>query len=340
MSRSLHATGLVAGYRRGRRSHEVMRADDLSARRGDLTAVIGPNGTGKSTLLRTLVGAQPALGGSVTVDGVPLGRLDRLERARMLAVVLTDRVEPGMLTVGDMVELGRHPHTDWRGQLSPEDRAAAHSAADFLGIAPLWHMPFAELSDGQRQRVMVARALAQDPTVLVLDEPTAFLDGPGRVSLTLTLADLAHRRDLAVVVSTHDLDQALAHADVVWLVHGGEVHAAAPEDLLLEGRLADAFAADGIEVDPVTGSMRGRRAGGPTLVVHGDERPALLAGRAAVRAGATVVAPPGPGDHAGTVHATAEHWWLTLGGTTSEHDRLDHLARTIRAHIETSEVRS
>jgi iron complex transport system ATP-binding protein len=218
----------------------VLEAASLRAAAGRLTAVIGPNGGGKTTLLRTLVGSQPPLSGEVYLDEVELRRLDRTERARKVAVVLTDRVDPGLLTVGDIVLLGRHPHTGWRGDLTAEDIRIAEGAASRLGVARLWDESFAVLSDGQRQRVLVARALAQQPTVLVLDEPTAFLDIAGRVELSLVVADLA-RDGLAVVVSTHDLDLALSYADRVWLVADGTVTDNSPAELANNGALAKAF---------------------------------------------------------------------------------------------------
>jgi iron complex transport system ATP-binding protein len=237
---TLEARQLVAGYRHGRRTSIVVEVESLRAAAGQLTAVIGPNGSGKSTLLRTLIGSQSPLSGDVLLDGTDVRLLDRQERARKVAVVLTDRVDPGLLLVGDIVLLGRHPHTGWRGDLTVEDHHIAHAAATRLGVDPLWHRPFGELSDGQRQRVLVARALAQQPSVLVLDEPTAFLDIAGRVELTLIVADLA-RDGLTVVVSTHDLDLALSHADRVWLVAGATVTDNAPAELANGGSLAKAF---------------------------------------------------------------------------------------------------
>lgn len=238
---ALSAHDLTAGYRRWRRAIPIVHAACLEARRGELTAVVGPNGSGKSTLLRTLVGAQPPLDGQVHIDGRDLRRIGRPARARHLAVVLTDRVEPGLFTVGDMVALGRHPYTGWHGRLDSTDQAAVRRAGETVGISALWDQPFGELSDGQRQRVMLARALAQEPAVLVLDEPTAFLDVPGRVTLTVLLTRLATETGVAVVLSTHDLDLALGHAGQVWLVHEGQVRSGAPRDLVEEGTLVAAL---------------------------------------------------------------------------------------------------
>jgi iron complex transport system ATP-binding protein len=236
----ISARDLVAGYRHGGRRFPVLDVAGLEAATGRLTAVIGPNGGGKSTLLRTLTGAQPALAGDVFLDGDEIHHLDRLERARRVAVVLTDRVEPGLLSVGDVVLLGRHPHTGWRGEISAADEQIASEAATRLGVGALWSRPFAELSDGQRQRVLVARALAQQPAVLVLDEPTAFLDIAGRIELTLAIADLAHS-GLTVLVATHDLELALSYADRVWLVSDGIVRDRSPGELATGDELAAAF---------------------------------------------------------------------------------------------------
>lgn len=307
---ALAAVGLVAGYRRGRRRRVVVAAERLDARVGELTAVVGPNGGGKTTLLRTLVGAQPPLEGTVEVDGRPLAALGRRDRARRLAIVLTDRVDPGRLTAGEVVALGRHPHVGWTGHLDPDDVAAARLAAEVTGVGELWDVPFEELSDGQRQRCLIARALAQEPAVMVLDEPTAFLDVPGRATLTATLQRLAHEVGLAVVVSTHDLDLALAHADQVWLVAGGGVTTGAPEDLLHDGSLAGAFTHDGLELDPVTATMRPAARPGPTIAIHGAGLPAHLAQRVAHRLGLQVTEADNhqPGSHP----APEPTWHLTV----------------------------
>lgn len=294
MSGVLRAANLVAGYRKGRRQRSVVSVDELVAESGRLVAVIGPNGSGKSTLLRTLVGAQPPLAGDVELGGVSLARLDRHERARRIAVVLTDRVDPGLLTVADVVLLGRHPHTDWRGQLTADDRRIAADAAERLGVIALWDQPFTELSDGQRQRALVARALAQQPSVLVLDEPTAFLDVAGRVELTIAVADLT-RDGLAVIVATHDLDLALSHVDRVWLVADGTATDTTPEQLVASGAVTRAFSDEIVAVDAATGSIRARVRAGQPIAVEGTDLDAQLVRRMVTRLGATPVAAGEPG---------------------------------------------
>lgn len=332
---ALTALDLVAGYRRARRSTPIVEVAELVAPAGHLVAVLGPNGSGKSTLLRTLVGTQPPLSGVVLVDGVPLGQLDRHERARRLAIVFTDRVDPGWLSVGDVITLGRHPHTDWRGHLGDDDLRIAKGAAERLGVVALWARPFGELSDGQRQRAMVARALAQEPAVLVLDEPTAFLDVAGRVELTIALADLA-RDGLSVIVATHDLDLALSHSDRVWLVNRGTVTDSSPENLVATGELTSAFSDGIVEVDTTTGTVRARVRGGQPVVVRGRDLDSQLVRRMVTRLGATAIEP----DEATTtglvpweIDRTEGSW--TLATDTAEH-RLrgfDELAATLRAEL-------
>jgi iron complex transport system ATP-binding protein len=324
---ALAATDLVAGYRRGNLEKPIVSTPSLQARRGDLVAVVGPNGAGKSTLLRTLTGSQPVLAGTVFLDGTPLDQLDRRERARRVAVVLTERVDAGLLSVAEVVLLGRHPHTGWSGRPEAGDVAIARQAAAQLGVDGSWTAPFAELSDGQRQRVLVARALAQEPAVLVLDEPTAYLDVAGRVELTAALGDLAHRAGLCVIASTHDLDLALAHSDRVWLVDRGEVADDVPEALVHDGRLGRAFDSASVGFDVATWAFRGRRRSGQPIAVADP----LLA-RLVVRLGALPVEPAAVAG-AWRVAAVEGGWEFSDGTRSRRVATLAALSTTIRERL-------
>ncbi|ONH34736.1 ATP-binding cassette domain-containing protein [Protofrankia sp. BMG5.30] len=272
----LRLTGLTVGYRQGRTARPVLTGLTAHARRGDLTVLLGPNGAGKSTLLRTLAGLQPPLAGGVTLDGVDLTGLGPLERARRIGTVLTDQVDVPLLTAGELVGLGRHPHTGLTGALTARDRVVVDWALTVVAAGPLAGRPVDELSDGERQRVLIARALAQQPTLLLLDEPSAYLDVTARVAVTALLRALARDHDLAVVVSTHDLELALRVADMVWLLDRDRtLHAGTPEHLTLTGRLAAAFDTDGLRFDPVTATFA------PDPPAVGTAR-VITAGRASV----------------------------------------------------------
>ena len=207
MTAVLDAERLSVGYRRLRRTSHVVAADlEFGVDEGEFVCLLGPNGAGKSTLLRTLAGLQPALEGTVRLRGAELRSLSREERARTLAIVLTERIVSGLMTARGVVQLGRHPHTGWSGRLAPADTAIVDAAMETVGASPWASRPIAELSDGERQRVMIARALAQEPRVLLLDEPTAFLDAPRRIELFGLLRTLARERGIGVVASTHDVE--------------------------------------------------------------------------------------------------------------------------------------
>jgi iron complex transport system ATP-binding protein len=283
----LQAEWLTIGYALGRRQSRVVAADlTLALSRGELVCLLGPNGAGKSTLLRTLAGLQAPLHGRVSLDGEDLHRMSALERARRLSVVLTERVTAGMLTGYDIVSLGRQPHTDWTGRLTARDHAAVRAALEAVDATALAGRQLAELSDGERQRMMVARAVAQEPRVMVLDEITAFLDLPRRVEIMRLLARLAHRSGTAIVVSTHDLELALRTADRVWLFGaGGRIECGAPEDLVLTGAFEQAFAADGLTFDREEGSFRTQPEPRGAVTLIGEGLEAAWTSRALERVG-------------------------------------------------------
>jgi iron complex transport system ATP-binding protein len=251
---------------------------NLAVRPGELVCLLGPNGIGKSTLLRTLAKMQPALWGSVELGGSDLRLMTDIELARRLGVVLTERVAVEALPVRRIVELGRYPHSGWFGRITDRDRAAVDWAIDAVGARHLADRDFSRLSDGERQRVMIGRALAQEPVLLVLDEPTAFLDVPSRVELMGLLRQLTRDGSLAVVISTHDLELALRTGDVVWLVMpDGELVTGAPEDVVLGGALGEAFEGRQIRFHPHDRSFRLLTGDCGNAAVHGSGLRASLA---------------------------------------------------------------
>lgn len=200
---------LTVGYR----GHRVVEDISLSLPCGRLVCLLGPNGAGKSTLLRTLCGFQPPIAGTVTISGSDITTMSTAEVARLVSVVLTDRPLTPSLTAAEMVGMGRAPYTGFWGRLSDDDRRLVSEAMQTVGIAPLATRHMGRLSDGERQKVMIAKALAQHTPVIVLDEPTAFLDYPSKVAVMKTLARLAHDEGKTILMSTHDLELAAQLGD-------------------------------------------------------------------------------------------------------------------------------
>jgi len=262
----LAAEGLAIGWV-GRAESVLATGIDLEIREGELAVLIGPNGSGKSTLLRTLVGAQEPLRGSVRLCGSDVHRLTVEKRSRRAASVFTDRFDSGYFTVFDIVAFGRYPFTDARNRLEPRDLAAVRGAIAAVGLEDLADRGFSELSDGERQKALIARAIAQDCPLLVLDEPTAFLDAPARVEVFHIVQGLARVSGKAVILSTHDIDHALRYADRLWLMdREHRFSSGAPEDLVMSGGIGRAFDGEGFRFDPSSGSFKSSGPGSPLAV--------------------------------------------------------------------------
>ena len=204
---------LTVGYRTRSGVKEVAHHLDAMVRGGQLVCLIGRNGSGKSTLLRTLAGLQPPLDGKVK-DVSSTGEL-----SRQVSVVLTEHEETGNLHVRDVVALGRVPHTGFWGMLHEGDKKAVGDAITQTGLQQMQHRLIRSLSDGERQRVFIAKSLAQQTPVILLDEPMAFLDYPAKRDLLL-LRRLAHEEGRTILLTTHDLELALESADVLWALDG------------------------------------------------------------------------------------------------------------------------
>ncbi|KGM08900.1 iron-dicitrate transporter ATP-binding subunit, partial [Cellulomonas bogoriensis 69B4 = DSM 16987] len=256
----LQAVQVSAGYR----GADVVRGVDLHLRAGQVTTLVGPNGSGKSTLLRTLAALHPRSAGQVRVGGPgatgPLEDLSRRELAHRLTLLSQSRPTPGGVTVRELVEYGRHPHRGrWRSA-DPEGAAAVERAMELTGTTHLGGRPVDNLSGGQLQRVWLAACLAQDTPLLLLDEPTTFLDLRYQAELLDIVRDLADTHGIAVGLVLHDLDQAAAVADtVVLLVDGAVVAAGPPHEVLTAAHLTAAYGiAVEVDRDPRTGLVRTR----------------------------------------------------------------------------------
>lgn len=217
---SLAFHALTTGYCHGSRQSIVGRGLEGSLPRGTLTALLGTNGAGKSTLLRTLAGLQPPLAGDIFWEGNSLASLTPEERAKRLSIVLTVRPETGNLTVREVVALGRLPHRQglWGSRNAAADAEAVERAMRLTTTSAWSERPVSRLSDGERQRVFIAKALAQETPLILLDEPTAFLDYPSRVQFFNLLKRLTNEMGKTVLLSSHDVELAAAHADRILLL--------------------------------------------------------------------------------------------------------------------------
>lgn len=282
----LQTNNLNIGYK-----NHVVQADlCLSLQEGQMVCMLGKNGCGKSTLLRTLAGLQPSLGGSVLMKGKESDRLSTRQRAQLFSLVLTDRIENSNMTVWDVVSLGRFPHNNWLGQLSENDHTLINDAINKVKLREKSHTYIHCLSDGERQRAMIARALAQDTPIILMDEPTAHLDLPNRVDTMLLLRDLAHSTNKTILLSTHELDLALQTADQIWLMSPQEgIMTGIPEDLVLEGAFQKAFQADSFIFNPANGNFSVSYETNKPLHIYGDRTRTYWTVRALARMGYTGV---------------------------------------------------
>jgi iron complex transport system ATP-binding protein len=230
----LTTKGLTVGYRV---DAPLFSNLSLSLYSGQLVCLMGPNGAGKSTLIRTIAGLQPKLDGELSNHG-----------EKHLAVVLTDKVSASHMTAGELMTYGRYPHLGWNVSLDDADRKMIREVIEQVRVGHLINKRLYELSDGQLQMVMIARALVQDTPVLLLDEPTAHLDLNNRLEIMNLLRELAHLHDKAILLATHELDLALQTADVVWLIAQANIRQGIPEDLVLNGSFDEVFQFKGFDL--------------------------------------------------------------------------------------------
>ena len=224
---------LSIGYGKGKNSHKICQGLEGKLCTGSLTVLMGRNGIGKSTFLRTLAGFIKPIEGKIFIDGVECGTLSRKDMARRVAVVLTGIVETDFLTVGEVVAMGRQPHTRFSGMLNDTDKTICREALKSVNATHLERCTFGHLSDGEKQRVMIAKALAQDTPFILLDEPTAFLDYPSKLETMQLLRELAHEKYKSILLSCHDIDLATKHADVLWLMKNNHIEFLPPKNFAL-----------------------------------------------------------------------------------------------------------
>ncbi|MGE4402155.1 MAG: ABC transporter ATP-binding protein [Desulfobulbus sp.] len=246
---------------------------------GQFISLLGPNGAGKTTLLRTLSRHLAPMAGEIRVQGRPLDQFSAMELARIMAVVLTDKVTPPLFSVFEFVALGRYPHTDYLGRLRSQDQVIISSALAAVHALDLADRPFADLSDGERQKVLMARALAQEPLVLLLDEPTIHLDLKHRVEVMAILRDLCRSKGITVIASLHDVDVAAKVSDRVALVRDGGLRDwGTPEEVLSAEAVTDLYDFDKAEFNRNLGGIELKSEGsrGRAFVIGGMGSSSLI----------------------------------------------------------------
>lgn len=247
---------LSVGYSTAEQPIPVCENMNTELRSGELTALIGRNGQGKSTIIRTLAGLQPALQGSIEIQGKSIHKYSIKNRAKLISYVATDTVKVGQLKVSDLVEMGRYPYTNWMGGMRITDHEQVENALALVGMETYRNKYVAKLSDGERQRIMIARCLAQDTPIIILDEPTAFLDLPNKYELVLLLKKLAHEQGKCILFSTHDMSTAFEIIDCLWIVHKCKLDCGEVEELYRNGAIEKMLNDTALKYDPITRTFK------------------------------------------------------------------------------------
>ena len=262
----------------------------LTLYEGELVSLLGANGAGKSTLLRTVAGLQPPLEGEILLGGKPMAKYGSRKLSKLISIVSTERTNAGGLTVRELVGLGRQPHTGFLGRLDDGDKAVVADAMQSVGIAHKAENFVTELSDGERQKAMIAKALAQESPIIILDEPTAFLDAVNRVEMLQLLHSLSREKRKSILLSSHDVAQSLALSDRLWLLStDGKVESIVPEDAVLQGKMSALFGPGDVKFDTSTGEFVHVQEGGHEIAVSGEERLAHWCRNALRRNGFNIV---------------------------------------------------
>lgn len=256
MNTTIELRNLTTGYKL--KKHDKVISTQLNAilQEGQMTCMLGPNGAGKSTLLRTMAGFQPYIEGNISVMHRNLSVYKNKELAKLISVVLTDNSSIKNMTVWEVVAMGRSPYTGFWGKLNEKDKKMVEKCLNWVGITEHANRKMQTLSDGERQKTMIAKAIAQETPIILLDEPTAFLDYPSKMHMMLLLHRLAKALKKTIFLSTHDLEHALQVADNIWLIDRDKgLTTGLPEDLCAEGKIEEYFLREGMQFNPETSTF-------------------------------------------------------------------------------------
>lgn len=283
---ALKCENLSIGYKCVSEHKTLFKDLDLEIYKGELLCLLGPNGIGKSTLIKTILGIQPSLKGSIKVNDQDITSYTSRELALEIGAMITEKVDVDYLNVYDLVAIGRYPHTHWLQGLEEKDHQQIKTALRAMEIEHFSTRLFSTLSDGEKQRALIARALAQDTQILLLDEPTSYLDISHKVESLRLLRNWAHQNEKAILLSTHDLELVMGLADRVWLMDQQQkIHIGAPEDLMLDQSFSSCFNAEHIRVNPDNGHLELLQQGTASVDIQGPQQVKNWTERAFTRAG-------------------------------------------------------
>lgn len=280
----LNVVDLAVGY--DRKASPLHKNINVSVKEGEFVCMLGPNGAGKSTLIKTLSGFLKPLQGEIWLGSAKIEKLVEQQRAQRISVVLTDKIQIQNLTVFELVALGRTPYTGFFGKLTDYDKRLVSQAIKEVGLMGFAHQFLNKMSDGERQKALIAKALVQETPLIILDEPTAFLDLPAKIEVMQLLRRLSCDRKRGILLSTHDLDMALKTADKIWLLaQGKKLQEGVPEDLVLSNDFKRFFERDGVYFDNNTGAFNYYHSNRQGVILKGSGIAHEWVGRALSRLG-------------------------------------------------------
>jgi iron complex transport system ATP-binding protein len=330
---TIELNNLRVGYRSRSFEKSVFGPVNVKINQSEMVGIIGRNGIGKSTLLRTIANLQPQLDGEIFIGGISNRYISLKEMARTVSFVSTEYLHSFQIKVDEIIAMGRFPYTGWLGRLNDADKKAIKQAVSQTGVSHLMDKSLHELSDGERQKVMIARALAQDTPLIILDEPTAYLDLPSRYEILMILHDLTVHNDKTILFSTHDLSIAMDVADKLWLLIENDVYEGAPEDLLINKVFRKLFLNSPAEFDSKTSTFRFKRELKRKVEIRGDKTFRTLTKRAVERIG--FLSTDDGSDMAVEIitHDGKPHWHLQFAGENVDFNTIYSLVSHLK-HIQ------
>ncbi len=266
MSKILNTYNLSIGYN----NNVVLNDLNISLKLGELACLVGLNGTGKSTLIYTLSKLLEKIEGKILINEVEIENIEQYDLSKLLSLVLTNQSVPSNYTVFDIISLGRFPHTNWLGFLTKNDKEIIDKAIELTGLQNYSNTQIYKLSDGFKQKVMIARAIAQDTKIILLDEPTAHLDLYNRIEIINMLRNISHDLNKAILLSTHDLLTALDIADKLLIINNNKIYDSAPEDHVLNNNIEEIFKNTNVNFNKETGNFKFIKNTNKTVCVNGD----------------------------------------------------------------------